>query len=716
MGKLGKKARKFAKKGLQSIDKQKRKQNIVFKRKKKSPRDVPDAAEGQNQDSASLHNLRKPLDEDIVDESLDIFPCEEEDKLVEESSDSDGYLTEDSSCLHAGVSDSENHLEENGEDSSLSEQNQKILSEIKEQTKKLEKLKQKDPGFLSFLENQRKNTEALRDDEMDSEEEEEEEAGDHEMQSENGNISRSLTNSIVNNWSHLVMEQRSMSALPSLLNAYRTACHFGAESSHAHDSFPSWRLQNSETFCSVIMFILREADNVFRDLLGISSTNCKIETVLELQKNSKWKQVKRMIKSYLRSTLFLLSQITDAEILVFALSRLRASLIYFAAFKSYLYKLIKVAVHLWAIGEESLSSCSFRILHDVASLFGWDIYNDCLKKMYKAYLSCCKVTEPVNSNHRQSLRDSFVHFFSIDLQKSVDLALVSTQRLAKIFELGLRSKSEDALEKICSWEYVMCIDLWVQFVSANIKENNLQGLSYSIIQIINGMDVLFPGPHYMPLRIRCIQWLNQLSSFSGMFIPVSSLVFDLLEYNTGKEGGKCGEAVNFQKALKLPKNCFKAHKFQEECVLAAVELLSAHFAQWSYHLSFPELANFPVVRLRKFLEKLTVEGLRTVVKRLIDQVEKNIEFVQRKRDVVSFSPKDQESVKSFVQIEKSSANSAFFQYYKSIIEKATLRNAAILGDKISSEKLNNKSKRRIRHPTNSATLASANVASEKLKT
>ncbi|KAL8166823.1 hypothetical protein V2J09_008322 [Rumex salicifolius] len=711
MGKLGKKARKFAKKGLQSVHRQKRKQNIVFNKRRKSPKGELDAVEGQNQDSASQPNLRNPLNEDIGDESLDIFPFEDEDsKLVEENSYSDGYLTEDSSCLHADVTDNENQLEENGEGSSLSVQNQKIISEIEEQKKKLEKLKKKDPGFLSFLEIQRKVVQAYQDDEMDSNEDE---ASDDEMQSENGNISsldnvvKSLTNSIVDNWSHLVMEQHSMSALPSLLNAYRTACHFGTESSQAHGSAPSWRLQNSETFCSTIMFMLREGDNVFRDLLGISPTNRKIETVQELQNSSKWKQVKPMIKSYLRSTLFLLSQNTDADILVFALSRLRASLIFFSAFKPFLHKLILVAVHLWATEGESLSSCSFKILYDVASLFGSDIYNDCLKNMYKSYISCCKVTELVNSNHKQSLRDSFVQFFSIDLQKSVDLALVSTQRLAKIFELGIKLKREDALTKICSWEYVLCIDLWVQFISANIKENNLQGLSFSIIQVINGMVLLHPGSHYMPLKIRCIQWLNQLSSSSGMFIPVSSLVFDLLEYNTGKEGGKFGEAINFQKSLKLPKYCFKSKKFQEECVLAAVELLSAHFNQWSYHISFPELANVSIVRLKKFHEKLTVEGLRAVVKRLIEQVEKNIEFVQRKRDPVSFSPKDQESVKSFAQIEKSSAKDAFSQYYRSIIEKATMR-TAILGDKISSGK-QNKSKRR-QPPNSTNKVESANGA------
>lgn len=54
--------------------------------------------------------------------------------------------------------------------------------------------------------------------------------------------------------------------------------------------------------------------------------------------------------------------------------------------------------------------------------------------------------------------------------------------------------------------------------------------------------------------------------------------------------------------------------------MSAIELLTVHFGQWSYHISFPELASIPLIRLRKFHE-ITIENLRHVVKRLIDQVD-----------------------------------------------------------------------------------------------
>jgi nucleolar complex protein 2 len=101
-----------------------------------------------------------------------------------------------------------------------------------------------------------------------------------------------------------------------------------------------------------------------------------------------------------------------------------------------------------------------------------------------------------------------------------------------------------------------------------------------------------------------------------------------------------------------------------------IELLAVHFAQWSFHISFPDLATIPVMRLKKFHERSTMEGLKRVVKRFIEQVESNIEFVQRKRDDVTFSPNDQQSADTFMQLEKQNANAPYTQYYQSIIDKA----------------------------------------------
>lgn len=167
------------------------------------------------------------------------------------------------------------------------------------------------------------------------------------MQLVNGDIvnnkeSKFLSRSAVNSWCQLVMEQQSVPALTSLLNGYRTACHYGGEPSGAHSAELCHRIQDSETFCKLLIFMLNEADNLFRGLLGISRSNSRKEKVGEAKRTSKWNTFEPLIKSYLRSTLFLLNQATDVETLTFSLARVRASMIFFVAFPSLLRRLIKV--------------------------------------------------------------------------------------------------------------------------------------------------------------------------------------------------------------------------------------------------------------------------------------------------------------------------------------------------------------------------------------
>ncbi|XP_022765341.1 nucleolar complex protein 2 homolog isoform X2 [Durio zibethinus] len=687
MGKLGKKARKFARKNLQSVLKRKRKLKSMFK-KKGSKRDEQDGAQNIEEDQIGKFNGRDLEGENIDDAALDAVFSDESD-VVEDDSESDGYLSEDSGFAHLDENGSESNQEDMDADndgaSDLLVQNREILLELTEKKKKLERLQTKysdeDNTSDDDTENSRKGSVNLRMDKL-------------------------LTSSAFNSLCQLVREQHNISALTSLLNGYRAACHYGTELSGLLDVGSCYGLKDSKTLSKILIFMLQEADNIFRETLGISCSSCKKETILELKNSSKWKTMKPLIKSYLRSTLFLLNQVTDSEILAFSLVRLRASIIFFAAFQPLLHRLIKIAVHLWVTGEGTLSSHSFLVIKDVTSVFSSDCLDSCLIKTYKAFVGHCKFVDPVSSKHIQFLRDSFIELCSLDMQNSSRKAMVCVEQLSKILQAGLRTKKKEAVKRICSWQYTNCIDLWVSFISANIQDYDLQPLLYMIIQIINGVAVLFPGPRYLPLRLKCIQWLNNLSSSSGVFIPVTSFALDILEYKTSKDNGNTGKDFNFSSSVKLPKHWLKSRNFQEKCVSSVIELLAMHFAQWSYHITFPELATIPLIRLRKFHETTTIESFRRVVKQFIDKVEENIEFVQRKRDEVAFSPKDHQPVESFWQLEKSSANAPFTQYYKSIMEKAASRNL-VMNQKISSL-FQKKSKRRKRQLPNNTVHVGAN--------
>ncbi|XP_050232759.1 protein REBELOTE isoform X2 [Mercurialis annua] len=590
------------------------------------------------------------------------------------------------------VTPSESYVEGDNDDGGLSVQNREMHIELMKKMKKMKRLKEKDADFAKFLESKKNHIKAFRDEENYSDEDKSSDDGREQV---NGSGTSLLSSSAIDSLCQLITKEQNVHALKRLLNGYRAACHFGTESSTV--------LKDGQTFSKILMFVLREADTIFRTMLGISTLKERKETILELKNTSKWKNLKPLVKSYLTSTLFLLNEVSDSEILAFTVTRLRASIIFFAAFPALLKRLIKTSVHLWATGEGTLSSQSSHIIQAVATVFNSDSFDICLVKSYKAFISHCKFVEPVLLTHIQFLKNSFLELCTLDVQKSCNKATIAIQQLAKILQLGLQTKKKEAVKKICSWQCANCIELWVAFISVNIHDLDLQPLLYMITQIIIGVATLFPGPRYLPLRVKCIQWLNHLSSSSGVFIPIASLAMDILEYKFDKAGGKAGKKFSFSSSVKLPKHWLKSRDFQEECVLSAVELLAVHFMQWSYHISFPELATIPLLRFRTFHETTTIESFRRVVKRFIDQVEQNIEFVRKKRDEVGFSPTDQQSVDSFLQLEKCGGNFPFTQYYRSIMEKSFPRN--LLLDKTTSGLKKKKSNGKKEHSNKNADVA-----------
>ncbi|CAA2999453.1 Hypothetical predicted protein [Olea europaea subsp. europaea] len=666
MGKLGKKARKFAKKNLQSVLKRKRKTKALFK--KKFSKDEQNDVEEQEDNVSRLSNGRITVTDNVEDACIDAVFAEDDRDEDEDGSDSDGYLSEDSSSPSVAINETENIIEEENASSAYVALNKNIHADLVMKKKKLDRLK-KDPEFSKFLESYYGS---IQIEETYSDEDDRRDPAQQDENDRSKSQEKPLTGSVIHSWCKQFTEEHSRSALISLLNAYREACHFGAETI-------GYRFQNSGSFCNILMFMLSNADEIFRRLFQISSLNCRKEGILELKNSSKWNDLKPLVKCYLRSTIFLLNQVNDSEILAFTMTRLRASLLFLAAFPSLLNRLIKATVSLWATSAEVLSSASFLIIKDVATMFGSNHWNTCLSKISVAYLARSRVSEIVDAKRLQFLRDSIVELYSLNVQKSSAKVLASISQLAKMLQWALQTKKKEAVKKICSWEYVNCIDLWVRFISANIHDYDLQPLMFMTIQIINGLAYLFAGPRYFPLRLKCIQWLSFLSSSSGFFIPVASFVLDILEYKVVKEGGRSRNTFNITSVLKLPKYYLKSQNFQEECLLSVLEQLSLHFAQWSYHISFPELAATSLIRLRKFHEITLAENLRRMVKHFIDQVEQNVDFVQRKRDEVPFSPNDYQSVDSFLQLEKPSPQAPFTQYYKGVLEKASQRSSRECG-------------------------------------
>ncbi|XP_028798120.1 nucleolar complex protein 2 homolog [Neltuma alba] len=564
----------------------------------------------------------------------------------------------------------------------------KTDNQAREHIEQLQRLQQKDPEFYEFLKEHDKELLQFDDDdgadideEFDTDLEDgglqlDEKAKKLDFSEKEQGLKKALTTAEVDSWCKSIQDNGSLSAVRSLMKAFRTACHYGDDG--GGESTTKLSIMSSSVFNKIMLFVLNEMDGILRNLLKLPSSGGKKETIQGLMATKLWKNRNHLVKSYLGNALHVLNQMTDTEMISFTLRRLKYSSLFLAAFPTLLRKYIKVALHFWGTGGGALPIVSFLFLRDLCIRIGSDCIDDCFKGMYKAYVLNCQFVNAVKLQHIHFLRNCVIELLGVDLAAAYQHAFVFIRQLAMILRDALNTKTKEAFRKVYEWKFMNCLELWTGAICAYNSESDLKQLAYPLTQIISGVARLVPTARYFPLRLRCISMLNRIAASTNSFIPVSILLLDMLEMkelNRPPTGG-VGKAIDLRSILKVSKPSLKTRAFQEACVSSVVEELAEHLAQWSYSVAFMELSFIPLVRLRSFCKLTKVERFRKEMRLLIRQIEANSDFVNAKRMSVSFLPNDLAAA-SFLQDEKETAVSPLSKYVVTLRQRAEKKNASL---------------------------------------
>ncbi|XP_010536116.1 PREDICTED: nucleolar complex protein 2 homolog [Tarenaya hassleriana] len=561
--------------------------------------------------------------------------------------------------------------------------------EAKEHKEQLQRLQQKHPDFYEFLQEADPELLGFNDDEIEDDDDDADDLEDAEMQDEDEtpeldiakegkeSARKTITVAMVDSWCNLIREESRLSAVRSMLRAYRTTCHYGDDT--GDDSSTKFSIMSSAVFNKIMIFVLSEMDGILRKLLKLPATGGKKETILDLTTTRPWKNYNHLVKSYLGNSLHVLNQMTDTEMISFTLRRLKYSSVFLAAFPSLLRKYIKVALHFWGTGTGPLPVVSLLFLRDLCVRLGSDCVDDCVKGMYKAYVLNCHFVNAVKLQHIQFLSNCVIELLGVDPSAAYQHAFVFIRQLAMILREALNMKTKEAFRKVYEWKYVNCLELWTGAVCASSLQSELRPVAYPLAQVISGVARLVPTARYFPLRLRCVRMLNRIAASTGTFIPVSMLLLDMLEMkelNRPPTGG-VGKSVDIRTMLKVSKPTVKTRAFQEACVYSVVEELAEHLAQWSYSVAFFELSFIPTVRLRSFCKATKAERFRKEMRQLIRQIEANSEIVNKKRASVDFLPNDPANA-SFLEDEKKSGTSPLSQFAKVLHQRAQQRTESLV--------------------------------------
>lgn len=355
---------------------------------------------------------------------------------------------------------------------------------------------------------------------------------------------------------------------------------------------------------------------------------------------------------------------------------------FLASFKKLQRRYLKLALQLFGSADAAPRVQAILLIRSMALRLPSPAIDMCFKGVYKTYVSNAKFVNAASVPHINFMAACVVELYGIDGAVAYRLAFGFVRQLALLMRQALTAKSKDAYRQVYCWQTINCLELWAKVVAASPGKSNtddLKPLIYPVTQLLLGAARLVPTPSYFPLRLRCVRALNQLAKLTGVYIPVSSILLEVLQWSDLSKPPKPtpGEkAPEIMLQLKLGKLAARSKLVQEEIVEQVFELLADHLAQWSFHVAFPELAQLPLTTLKRFIKSSTVDRFRRGAKQLANAIERNIEMVGKARDRVDFAPKDLEAAKSFLLKESTTkSKSPVAQHAITLLERARQRMA-----------------------------------------
>ena len=261
------------------------------------------------------------------------------------------------------------------------------------------------------------------------------------------------------------------------------------------------------------------------------------------------------------------------------------------------------------------------------------------------------------------LMNCVVDLYGTDIEAAYQHAFVYLRQLAIYLRAVLQQQSQANVRAVFNWQFVNALRTWGLVVSTYSEPSQLGPLVHPTVQIALGIMDLFSSPRMFPMHLHVIEMLNHISSRAdGLYIPVAPYLLRIItsasltlsagatkeaQPKRNREGGITEDDVDMRFLLRTKKSHVKSPLYKIAVWNEALYLLTEHLATHSNSIGFPEAFWAVEATLKKLKKDVKLPKINTQISTILRHMESRSKQIIKKRDQVNFGPCDLTAVKMF---------------------------------------------------------------------
>ncbi|TGO68753.1 hypothetical protein BOTNAR_0020g00250 [Botryotinia narcissicola] len=490
--------------------------------------------------------------------------------------------------------------------------------------------------------------------------EEEEEAQEEEAEEEDAS---EVTKAMVTKWTKAMSEQKSLRAMRQVVLAFRAAAHVNEDDGKEY----KYSITNPEVYHELLLAALKQVPEVLNHHLPVKESAAgKVRVSTD---SKKFKTLSPLLRSHITSVQHLLASLSDASTLKLTLSSVIPLLPYLLSFKKVLKNVVKTVVDIWsdASSTEATRITAFLVIRRLAIIGDAGLREAVMKTVYQGLLKGSRNTTIHTIQGINLMKNSAAELWGIDQGVGYTTGFTFIRQLAIHLRSSITNNQKESYKQVYNWQYVHSLDFWSTVLAEHCnslkeaetgKESQLRPLIYPTVQVTLGAMRLIPTSTYFPLRFHLIRSLLRLSRATGTYIPLASVLLEVLNSAEMKKPPKpsTSKFFDFTSNFKAQKSYLRTRVYQDGIGEQVAELLAEFFVLWSTSIALPELTLPVVVMLKRWLKDASNKSsgnknskVNSMFVLLIQKLEANSKWIEGKRAKVEFAPNDRAGVDGFLK-------------------------------------------------------------------